>query len=136
MPASAFLNRLNAPMDDPYVIGGTIINKFMIASNWISTVSDAEFWCEEDLIVDNRWIRLAVTHALLDGEEADYLYANQRHVSTMELERRAEVVFALNTARRIKYRITTGSSKRLGVLMKKTAPWDFTREADAQGNGR
>ena len=115
---------MNSDMEDPFVIGGTFINGIMAASNWLSTVPDAELWSEEDLLVDKQWKKLAVTHALLDGKETDYIFANQRHVSSLELQQRAEVVFALNTARRIKYRITVGSSKSLGVLMKKGLRWD------------
>ena len=107
-------------MDDPFIIGGTIVSDVMAASKWIDSVNDALAWQERDLVVDRKWLKLAVKEGVLNGCTSDYLYANQRSVSSFELERKAEVMFALNTQKQVKYRITIGNRKRLGVLMKKT----------------
>ena len=107
-------------MNDPFVMGGVIIDDVLPASQWMRKADDAPTWEESDIMVDKKWLKLALEHGLLDGNGGDYLYANQSHVSSMELERSAEVVLAVNAARRIKYRITIGTTKRLGVLMKRT----------------
>jgi len=116
-------------MDDPFIIGGTIVSDVMAASTWISTVNNALDWQEQDLVVDRKWLKLAVKQGVLNGCTSDYVYANQRSVSSFELESKAEVMFALNVQKQVKYRITIGNPRRLGVLMKKTAQWN------AAGNG-
>lgn len=115
-------------MDDPLLIGGTIISNLMAASKWIQSANNAPVWRERDLMVDRKWLKLAIRQGLLNGCESDYIYANQSSVSSLELERKAEVMFAVNKHKQVKYRITVGTPRRLGVLMKKVEQFRFAED--------
>lgn len=115
-------------VDDPLLIGGTIISNLMAASKWIKSANNAPVWRERDLMVDRKWLKLAIKQGLLNGSEQDYIYANQSSVSSLELERKAEVMFAVNKHKQVKYRITVGTPRRLGVLMRKVEPFDFAAD--------
>ena len=101
-------------------IAGLAISTIGLMNDLASTYRDLTNWEEKDIEVDNDWMALAIQNKIIEPPEGSYVWANLRHVPTLELKGTHQVVIAVNKDRRLKYRIVRGSTDPI-VLMKKTS---------------
>lgn len=100
-------------------IGGFIIGAVDLASQFIRDYKDASEWREQDLFIDNEWPLLAIEAGILPGRAADYEFLRLDKIPTAELSKRAEVVYALNKDKKIKYRLVANPWGTPNALVRK-----------------
>jgi hypothetical protein len=89
-------------------IAGVVISGVGLLNDLWGRFKDLSAWQENDLLVDNEYLPLALSKGVLQGAEADYLWSNEDKVATRELGGTHCVVIAFNVDRKVKYRIVRG----------------------------
>lgn len=105
---------------DFFILGGFIVNCFGVASQIISTYKDLSSWEEKDLKVNREYLTLAIQKGILSPSESEYAWVNESNVPELELKGTHEMVFALNEAKKIKYRLVYGQNPP-NILVKKVS---------------
>ncbi|MGQ3048078.1 MAG: hypothetical protein ACT6Q8_19730 [Niveispirillum sp.] len=94
---------------DISTIAGLTISGLSLVNDLGNTIKDLRSWSEQDIEVDSDWLRLAISKGVLDGSEADYAWLLEKRLPSMELTGTHQAVVAVNTDKRIKYRIFLGN---------------------------
>lgn len=76
-------------------------------------------WDEQDLEVHASWLSVAIEKGVILGTMNDFVWMARRSVPIAELQGTHAVVFAINEARRIKYRIIDSAGAHPNVLVQK-----------------
>jgi hypothetical protein len=107
-----------APMGKKMIeFAGLVVSGISAIKDLADAYKDLAAWDERDLPVDGKWLDLAVNKQLLPP--AEYVWKQERHVATLELEGTHEVVLAFNKERRTKHRIIRRGNMDYAVLMRK-----------------
>ncbi len=105
-------------------IAGIAVSSIGTATNLFKTIRDLAKWEEKDIEVDNEWLPLAIKKGILEGKPEDYVWPQERHVPTHELNGKLSVVIAINEEKRLKYRVVQGHASGAGgrlILMRRIA---------------
>jgi hypothetical protein len=108
-------------MVDPFTIAGVTISGLNLATTWGKLFKDFLKWEEKDLPINMGFVSAAIEAGRLDGSADDYAFMREDKIPTAELKKDAEVVFAPDEKKRIRYRLTVeprGAGPRL-VLVRK-----------------
>jgi hypothetical protein len=104
-------------------IAGVVISGLSLINDLFRQFKDASAWTESDLPIDGEnWLKLAIEKDLLPGPLNSYKFAREERVSSLELERRAAVVYAFNDERKCKYRLCWGRPGDRLILMRNILP--------------
>jgi hypothetical protein len=104
-----------------FEIAGLAFSAIGLAVNLAGSINDWAEWDEEDLLVDNDWLALAIDEGILDGAEGDYRWSAEDKVATRVLRGTHSVVMAGSEERRTKYRVVRGRESDRLVLTKQLA---------------
>ena len=102
-------------------IAGLVLTGISLATDLASRHKDLTAWDTQELEVDRHWLALATENELLDGVEADYVWAAARSVASRELRGSHEVVLAHNDEKKTIHRIVRGRAAGQTVLMRKVS---------------
>ncbi len=71
-------------------IAGLVVSSIGLAADLAGRIAGWAEWEEEDVLVDNDWLALAIDEGILDGAERDYFWSIEDKVATRELSVRPE----------------------------------------------
>src|SRR5262245_15476833 len=100
-------------------VAGFVVSGIGLLNDLLGTHKDMTAWQEADLLVDGRWLDVAIAKGLLTGHSNDYNWTPEARVPTLELEGTHTVVVAHNDDKKIKYRLVQGQPGDRLVLVKK-----------------
>ena len=97
-------------------IAGLALTGLSTIKDMIELFGDLTSWKEDDLLVDDEWLGLAIQAGLID--QAEYAWSAERSVPTRELKGSHAVVTAYNDTKKLKYRIVRGHGADRAILVK------------------
>ena len=99
-------------------IAGFILSGASFVKDLYKEYKDYSTWPLADLMVEHKWLPLAIEKNFLEGPLEDYRWVHEERIPTFELQETHKVVIVFNEDRKEAYRIVD-ANPRPSILIKK-----------------